>query len=212
MTSITRRLAFFMAFVLIAASPRASVQPVPEPPTLSAAQFRELLPSLRMGGYVFYFRHMPSRHDQEDKSPLDLENCATQRNLSEEGRKQATLIGKAFRKLSIPVSRVFSSPFCRCKEAAMLAFGTVKVSPDLYFAAGLPKNDRIAKGEALRKMLSTMPAGQQNTVIIAHSANLEEAVGLWPKPEGVAYLFRPSADGLQAIGRLPPELWAAFQS
>lgn len=210
MISITRRLAFFMAFALIAASPWASAQPMPEPPTLSAAQFRELLPALRTGGYVFYFRHMSSRHDQEDKNPLDLENCATQRNLSEEGQKQATLIGKAFKKLAIPVSSVFSSPFCRCKETAMLAFGTAKISPDLYFAAGLLKSDRIAKGEALRKMLSTVPAGQHNTVIIAHSANLEEAVGFWPKPEGVAYLFRPGADGLQAIGRLPPELWEAF--
>lgn len=210
MISITRRLAFFMAFALIAASLWASAQPMPEPPTLSVAQFRELLPSLRTGGYVFYLRHMSSRHDQEDKSPLDLGNCATQRNLSNEGRKQAALLGNAFRKQAIPVSRVFSSPFCRCKETAMLAFGTLEVSLDLYFAAGLPKNERSAKGEALRKMLAAMPAGQSNTVIVAHSANLEEAVGFWPKPEGVAYLFRPGADGLKVIGRLPPELWEAF--
>lgn len=210
MASITRCLAFFMASALIAASLQASAQPMPEPPTLSTTQFRELLPALRMGGYVFYFRHMSSRHDQEDKKPLDLENCATQRNLSEGGRRQATLIGKAFKKLAIPVSSVFSSPFCRCKETAMLAFGTAEISPDLYFAAGLAKNERSAKGEALRMMLNTVPSGPRNTVIVAHSANLEEAVGFWPKPEGAAYLFRPGADGLRAIGRLPPELWAAF--
>ena len=51
-----------------------------------------------------------------------LNNCSTQRNLSEEGRKQAEYIGEFFRKNSIKIDRVLSSEWCRCTETAKIAF------------------------------------------------------------------------------------------
>jgi hypothetical protein len=45
-------------------------------------------------------------------------------------------------------------------------------------------------------------------LIVSHTANLQEAVGLWPKPEGVAYVFRGEADGgIRAVARIPPDAW-----
>jgi phosphohistidine phosphatase SixA len=167
-----------------------------------------LTPQLRRGGYIFYLRHGATRLDEQDRQPVVKEDCATQRNLSDEGRKQAETVGAAMRKARIPVGRVLSSPFCRCLDTARLAFASAEVSEDLYFAIGLTKLERQTKGASLRRLLAEMPPRGSNTVLVAHTANLEEAVGFWPKPEGTAILFQPNGSGgFRAIGRIPPDAW-----
>lgn len=179
------------------------------PPTLEARELRERLPELRRGGFVLYLRHCLTRLDQQDQQPFVANDCNTQRNLSDEGRQQASAIGAAFRKLKIPVGRILASPYCRAVDTAQLAFGAPTVTADLHFAVGLGKAERQAKGEALRKLLEEAPPARSNTVIVAHTANLEEAVGYWPKPEGTAFLFRIENGVLRAIGRIPAETWSA---
>ena len=63
-----------------------------------------------------------------DPANFQLEDCATQRNLSEEGRSQAQRIGEAFRQRGIAVTNVFSSEWCRCLETAEL-MGLAVVEP-----------------------------------------------------------------------------------
>ena len=137
--------------------------------------------------------------------------CETQRNLSAEGRTQATQIGKAFQGRSVPVGTVTTSPFCRTKDTAKLAFGRFTVSNDLYFAIGTDAAETKRFAESLRRMLSTPPAKATNAVIISHTANLREAAGLWPKPEGVAHVFRPLPGGqFETIAMVVPEDWAVL--
>lgn len=196
--------------VALSAAPSRAAEPPPLP-TLGVEQLRPMLAELKAGGHVFYFRHGLTRQDQEDRQPIVREDCATQRNLSDDGRRQATAIGAAFRKLGIPVGQVLSSPFCRALETSRLAFGGATASDDLYFAIGLPKPEREAKGAALRKLLAHVPASGRNDVIVAHTANLEEAVGFWPKPEGAAILFRPDGnEGFRVVGRVEAETWTAL--
>ena len=57
-----------------------------------------------------------------DPNNFNLNDCLTQRNLSEEGRKQAQKIGEFFEKNKIKIEKVFSSEWCRCKETAKIAF------------------------------------------------------------------------------------------
>src|SRR5438477_662789 len=80
----------------------------------------ELLPELRKGGHVLFIRHPRTEADQADTDPLNLDNIKAQRQLSEEGRKQAKTLGEAFRTLNIPVAKVVSSKFYRAQEAAKL--------------------------------------------------------------------------------------------
>src|SRR5439155_5264443 len=80
----------------------------------------ELLPELRKGGYVLFIRHPKTNSDQADTDPLHLDNVKAQRQLSDEGRRQAKALGAAFRALKIPVGRVFVSKFNRAQEAAKL--------------------------------------------------------------------------------------------
>jgi hypothetical protein len=45
--------------------------------------------------------------------------------------------------------------------------------------------------------------------MVSHTANLQEAVGIWPKPEGVAHVFKPTGDGnFSYVGMVMPEVWA----
>ena len=179
------------------------------PPTLDAKELGSLLPKMQQGGYVFYFRHASTRHDQEDMQPIDLSNCKAQRNLSDEGKKEAITIGQAFKRLRIPVGNVISSPYCRAVETAKLAFGHAETSDDLHFSIALPKAEVQQKATTLRQMLASKPKKGMNTIIVSHTANLQEAVGIWPKPEAVAILFKSDSVGnLMPIGRVPPEIWA----
>lgn len=179
----------------------------------SLADLAAILPDLRAGGYVIYFRHGATDQKVADDLEPDFTRCETQRNLSEQGRAQATEAGKAIAALGIPVGAVISSPYCRTKETAQLAFGRYQVNPDLYFALNVDATERERLTLALRRMLATPPAAASNTVIIAHTANLKESAGIWPKPEGVAYVFKPKGDdAFVAVAKVLPDDWAKLSA
>lgn len=197
------------ALLLATLLPRATAQALPEPPTISAAALPGLLEQLKRGDHILYFRHLDTRQDQVDQQPTDLNDCKTQRNLSDAGRARGLTIGRAIKSSGLPIGRVVSSPMCRTLETARLLAGRTESDPELFFAIGLSEAENRQKGQALRKLLTTVPRTGTNTLIIGHTANLQEAVGLWPKPEGVVYVFRPDgAGGVQAVARIAPETWA----
>lgn len=170
----------------------------------------DVVDDLRKGGLVIYFRHAATEQTGASDEVADLANCQTQRNLSAQGRAQATQIGQAFRALGIAVSSVTTSPFCRCKETGELAFGRFVVSDDLNFAINADAEHTKALAEVLRRTLATPPPAGTNAVIVSHSANLREAAGIWPKPEGAAYVFRPlSAGRFEPIAKVLPDDWLA---
>jgi phosphohistidine phosphatase SixA len=172
------------------------------------ADLGAVLGELRKGGLVVYFRHALTDQAGATDEEADLTKCATQRNLSAAGREQAAQIGNAFKALGIPVGTVTTSPFCRCKDTAQLAFGHFAINNDLYFSIGTDASDTRRFTKSLRRMLSTAPATPTNAVIVSHTANLREAAGIWPATEGVAYVFRPLPGGqFEAIARVMPDDW-----
>ncbi|NIR25787.1 histidine phosphatase family protein, partial [candidate division KSB1 bacterium] len=168
---------------------------------------QEIINRLQQGGLVVYLRHAATDRSQEDQHPVDLKQCATQRNLSTAGKKQSKNIGAAFKRLAIPVSEVFASPFCRCKDTAQLAFGDYRIDHNLYFAVALEKQQRDQQTKVLKDLLSDTP-DSGNRVIVSHTGNLREATGLWPKPEGVAYIFEPNEIPTpHLVGIIKPDEW-----
>ena len=166
-----------------------------------------LISALKKGGFVLYFRHGATHHDQPDREHVNFDDCSTQRNLSRRGRSQVRSIGMAFDGLSIPVNKVYSSPFCRCTETAELAFGKYQIVNELAFDISSASLHSSGVKQVLRAMLATIPQGG-NTIIISHTANLKEATGIWPKPEAVIVLFRPTAGGVvEYYGKVMPEYW-----
>jgi len=193
-------------------------------PAMAQANAQQLVPrlaatplmeSLRSGGYTILFRHAKTVAFKPDPSLFDPDDCTTQRTLSDEGRRQAERIGQSFAKLGIQISRVLSSPYCRCMETGTLAFGAgnVETSSVLLVGDSRPGAGREDPGIAIRELLDTAPDAGKNTVLIAHSVTLLYAFGLTSKPEGVAHVFRPTGLGLarpEYIGMVKPEEWPAY--
>jgi phosphohistidine phosphatase SixA len=189
-------------FILLATAVVATA----EPPA-------DLLPELRKGGYVLFMRHPRTNPDQADTDPLNLDNIKAQRQLSDDGRKQATALGECFRALQIPVEKVISSKFHRAQEASkLLALGEVTTSIDVS-AGGLVvstrENQRRAK--ALRQVLSTPPAKGKNVLVVSHKPNLQDAAGkeFGDIDDGEVVVFRPLGDGkFQAVARVGSDAWS----
>lgn len=162
---------------------------------------KAMLAALKAGGYVIYLRHDQTDISRSDTDPIDLNDCAKQRPLSDAGRAHARTIGLAFKAADIPIDQVFASPVCRAAETASLAFPDLKRTTPraLVYTLALPKEDLGGAADALRKMLATPPPAGANTVLVGHTTNLKEATGLWPKHEGGALIFRPDGHGAFAL-------------
>src|SRR5215471_1783722 len=85
---------------------------------LAVADDEALWTLLRAGGQVIMLRHAGTIGMFGDFFGFRVEDCSTQRNLTEAGREQARKIGEAFRAREIPIARVLSSPWCRCLDTA----------------------------------------------------------------------------------------------
>ncbi len=170
---------------------------------------KSLVQALQKGGYVIYLRHAATDHSQIDSDRVNLQNCKTQRNLSQEGKEQSRAIGKAFAALGIKVAKVTTSPYCRCVDTGRLAFGKVTIIDELGFAISQTEAETKRLADALRKLLGMKPPMGANTVLVSHTANLKEAARVWPKPEGVAHIFEPQEDGgFLHVAKVLPEEWA----
>lgn len=198
------RIACLLAVVLMAAPWRGAVAREP-----ALASLETVLDELRQGGFVIYLRHAVT--DTATANPgEDLARCPTQRNLSAKGRDDAVQIGASIRALGIPVGVVTASPYCRTRDTARLAFGAYVEDRNLEFAIGTDAVTTQRQAAALRQLLASPPAPGSNSFLVSHSANLFEAAGIFAKPEGAAYVFRPLAQGrFEAVARILPADWKA---
>ncbi len=171
----------------------------------------ELLSALKEGGYVIYFRHAQTEKDYADQVTADVNNCSTQRTLSESGWQDAETIGSAFQAKEIPVGMVISSQYCRAWQTAKLAFGKYEKNPALNF---LPFEDYTdAQVEQMKAnvmpLLTATPDTGTNTIIVGHDDIFESATGIYPDPQGMAYVVKPDGQGaFEVIANLIPEEWS----
>lgn len=169
---------------------------------------KALVSLLSHGGYNLYIRHATTSTHLMDQRPVVLSNCESQRNLSTQGRLDARTIGQAFTRLGIPVGQVRTSPYCRCKDTAELAFGRFEIDPQLLFSFGLDKARRDQASAYLARELAKLPPAGRNQVLVSHSANLDGATGVWPDTEGGVYVFRPQPEGgAEYLGVILPADW-----
>ena len=158
---------------------------------------------LREGGHVLVIRHGTA--DAEINRPERLRSCLLQRNLTEAGRVQARELGEAIRALRIPIGEVRSSPLCRARDTARLAFGRVTLAEDLVLPGviGTEADDR-RRARALRAMVEDLPPAGENTVLVTHTGNIGAGLGEATVAEGELLVY---GEGAKLVGRVPAEKW-----
>jgi len=170
-----------------------------------------LLNDLKQGGYVIYFRHAQTEKDYADQVKAVMGDCSTQRKLSEVGWKQAKDIGEGFRKYDIPFDKVISSQYCRAWQTADLAFGQYEKNGDLNFpkAEDYTPEQVAQMKERLDPILTAVPPQGTNTVIVGHDDLFEASTGIYPDPQGIAYIVKPDGNGkFDLIANMLPEEWS----
>ena len=139
----------------------------------------QVLKNLKNGGNLIFIRHAyaPGGGDPDN---FDLNDCLTQRNLSETGREQAKKIGKFFHENQIPIDKVISSEWCRCKETALIAFKNYETENFLnsFYSAKFAKNRKMQ----MKKLKDYVKSwnGDKNLVLVTHYVVISEALNYAP--------------------------------
>jgi phosphohistidine phosphatase SixA len=140
-----------------------------------------------------------------------LEDCTKQRNLNEEGRIQSREIGAAIAALNIPIGTVLSSPYCRTRETAMLAFGRAETTPKLDNAF-INADRRPELQAALQQLVKETPKAGTNTVLVTHGDNMSRAMGV-SVAEGEAVIVQPDGSGgFTIVTRVLSDQWKMLAS
>lgn len=155
------------------------------------------------GGQVIMIRHAITTPGVGDPPTMRLEDCASQRNLTDEGRAHARRVGEAFRARRIPVARVLSSPWCRCLETARLAFGTFAAAetwPPLGNLYGRP-DLRDGQVKAMKATLGERRTGG-NLVLVSHGSTISAVTGINPDTAEMVVVTPQTDGGFAVAGRL----------
>ncbi|UIJ71387.1 histidine phosphatase family protein [Aurantimonas sp. HBX-1] len=138
-----------------------------------------------------------------DPAEFVLGDCATQRNLSDEGRAQARQIGGRIRDNGVAVDAVLTSRWCRARETAeLLAVGPVTAEPalDSFFQERRAAADRT---DALKSRLAALDAAGRKAVMVTHQVNITALTGIFPA-SGEIVLVALGPDGaIRVAGRIP---------
>jgi phosphohistidine phosphatase SixA len=157
---------------------------------------------LRGGAQVVLMRHTITTPGVGDPAGFRLDDCATQRNLTDAGREDARRVGTAFRERSIPVGRVLSSPWCRCLETSRLAFGKAEIWAPLSNLFGNRANEP-EQMHALREMAGRRPTGG-NLLLVTHGSVVQPLTGIQPAPGELIVLTPDGTGRFRIAGRLAP--------
>ena len=157
----------------VAATLAVAAAPAPSGPARADGELWSLL---KGGGQVVLMRHALTTPGVGDPPGMRLDDCRTQRNLSEEGRRDARRVGEAFRARGIPVARVRSSPWCRCIETARLAFGAAETWDALGNLFGRPERRDEEVGQ-MRPVVGERPAAG-NLVLVSHGSTISALTGV----------------------------------
>ena len=147
--------------------------------SIKADSNKDLLKQLTEGGKLIFIRHAYAP-GSGDPTNFNLNDCSTQRNLSDEGRNQAKLIGEFFKKNKIEIDKVLSSEWCRCKETAKIAFRNFSTNSFLnsFYSLKYAKNkDKQVK--ALNDYIKNFES-KKNLILVTHYVLISEVLNYGP--------------------------------
>ncbi|MFZ1415313.1 MAG: histidine phosphatase family protein [Defluviicoccus sp.] len=159
--------------------------------------------ALAGGGHAALMRHATAPGFGDPKG-FRLDDCSTQRNLSEAGREEARMVGERFRSRGIAINGVYSSVWCRCLETArLLDLGpVVPLAPlNSFFEA---RERAEAQTAALRAWLAAQPAAD-TLVLVTHQVNITALTGIIPASGEIVVVRTGSLESPAAAVLADPE-------
>jgi len=155
-------------------------------------------------GLVILYRHALAPGGG-DPANFDVDDCATQRNLSAAGRRQAVRMGRQLRTRDIPVAGVISSPWCRSRDTArLMRVGKVREMSRLGSVFQSPDRTAQRRERATLKLLRRHADRDGVLVLVGHQANIIDLTGIAPTSgEGVVVRYDPDSGGVEVLGRVP---------
>ncbi|MGA0080092.1 MAG: histidine phosphatase family protein [Candidatus Nanopelagicus sp.] len=156
-------------------------------------------------GYVLLLRHTlaPGVGDPEN---FKLTDCATQRNLSEVGRRDAKEVGEWLKRRELKIFRVESSRWCRAKETAqLLNLGKVKLNKNLD---SLFEESDIANHPATKQVRKQILNHRNKVgllILVGHYVNIGAVTGVGVD-SGEGVLVKADSKGVLKVVGLTPKL------
>jgi len=140
---------------------------------------QNMLYELRQGGKLIFIRHAYAPGGG-DPINFDINNCDTQRNLSDSGRNQANEIGFFFKNNNILIDKVYSSEWCRCKETAKIAFNKFETKNFLnsFFSSEFAHN-KDTQMKKLKNFINNWD-GKNNIIFVTHYVVISEILNYAP--------------------------------
>lgn len=114
-----------------------------------------------------------------DPAHFDINDCSTQRNLSQEGIDQAKNFGQRLKELGFTPDKVWSSKWCRSFDTAKaLGLGPVTLLPTLnsYFQNRSVAGQQIAD---LKQFILNLPPKGGRYVMVTHHVVIGDLTGRW---------------------------------
>ncbi len=169
----------------------------------AAADEAQAWKALRQGGHVAFIRHESTEPGLGDPPGYRLEDCATQRNLSAPGREAAKRLGERLRAEGVVVEKVYSSPWCRCRDTATLAFGKA----DEWDALASFFDDPSREGkltERVRNRVGTYSTRKPKgtVVMVTHHVNIQALTHQAVGPGEIVVVRPDGCCGLKVVGRI----------
>lgn len=67
--------------------------------------------------------------------------------------------------------------------------------------------------KSLTPMLTAAPKSGTNTIIVGHDDVFESATGIYPDPQGMAYIVKPDGKGsFELVANMVPSEWSELAS
>jgi len=146
---------------------------------IKASLNENIINQLKEGGKLIFIRHAYAP-GSGDPNNFDLKDCSTQRNLNKEGRLQSKKIGYYFKKNKIPIQKVISSEWCRCKETASIAFSNFKTETFLnsFYSIKYQKNKDPQIDQL--KLYVKIGIKKKNLILVTHYVVISEILNYAP--------------------------------
>ena len=122
----------------------------------------------KRGDKIILIRHALAPGGGDPKG-FKINDCKTQRNLSQMGIDQSKKIGELFKQNQILVDQVLSSQWCRCKDTAKYAFKNFKEFSALNSTFQFPHSkNELRQLKKIKNFVKKWDGQGKNLILVTH--------------------------------------------